>query len=107
MSKNKIPKGYSSKSVKQLQEDSQRLLFELGQMAYNEDFARRKQYEINQRLEELESALNYASQKEANEQAAKDKQTEKENEQKRAEYAKAKEATQTAGTQDESQVSNP
>lgn len=58
--KAKAPNGYNSKSVQDLSKESQQLLFELGQMKYNEDFSKRKQQEIQAKLATLEEQLAYA-----------------------------------------------
>lgn len=79
------PKGYTNKSVKELQQASQQLLFALGQAHYNEEFSIREQNRIQDALEEIEETLNYAARQEAAKNKADTEAAEKRNEEVRAE----------------------
>lgn len=63
--KGQAPKGYSERSLIDIQNECRQLVFELGQAHYNEEFSCREQSRIQERLEELEPLLKYA-QEEAN-----------------------------------------
>jgi len=103
--KAKVPNGYNSKSIQELQREAQQLLLELGQAHYNEEFSIREQNRIQERLEELENQMKYAAKAEA------DKVTEENNAKVRAEYAAKKESVEsgspsTPEVKDDQTVSN-
>lgn len=62
--KGKVPGGYTNKTLTTLQNETQQLLFELGQMHYNEQFSIRRQDQIQDRLNELEQEIAYARRQE-------------------------------------------
>jgi hypothetical protein len=77
MSKNGIPKGYTSQTVSQLTKESQQTLFELGEAAYNEQFSIRRQEALQERLKELEAMMLYARRQEQAKEVAKKNADEK------------------------------
>lgn len=90
------PKGYNSKTVAQLQQESQNLLFQLGQALYNEAFSRREQDRIQDELTEMEDKLRYAQ------KAENAKQVEDNNKKVREEASKST----STGESDAKEVSN-
>lgn len=74
----KGPKGYNNKSVQELQQESQQLLFRLGQAIYNRDFSEREIDNVSEQLEEMESKLEYAKRAEDSKAVAKKNKEEQE-----------------------------
>lgn len=94
------PKGYGNKTVAELQQACQQLLFQLGQSLYNEAFSQREQSRIQDELEEMEDKLKYAQ------RAEEAKKIEENNRKVRAENSTTEDTATTLETSDSGESSD-